>query len=598
VNAPMMRWEAAQQQQRALPHNVEMEQGLIGAILLNNDAFLRVSGIVAAEHFHEEIHQSIWSVMAAQISKGQVANPITLKTYLGNPELTPGKTLVAYLAGLASDAPTGRSSAESYARTVRDLYLRREVIAMAERAAAVAYDAPVESTAETIFSDVERDLEALRPAVQKEDDGFCDFGQVESDDVYEAYKREAGVVGLSTGLPRLDDVLNGLQNSDLIIIAGRPGVGKTSLATGIAVNVARYVKARNAEGEKRGPVGFFSLEMSRKQLKTRVVADMANVSARKLLRGNGTQEEMQAFANADREFVDLPLTIDQTGALSIAAVKLRARALKKRKGLSLLVIDYLQLLTGSGGKGRDHNRTQEVTEITAGLKALAKELDVPVIALSQLSRRVEEREDKRPMLSDLRESGSIEQDADSVIFVYREEYYLQNAKPREEGEAMGRWYGLMKRWEGIAEAIVAKNRHGSVGTVELGFEGEFTRFTNEPPWRSPDPEEARKAAKHVRLTAHGEALRDILKELAVSIGRRPTIQERDHKPALPAGAMLIDRERVKEVFRERVVVDLNETEARSKMQAAADNLRLAKLTANYTNPDKQNFIYLVELIAE
>jgi replicative DNA helicase len=598
VNAPMIRWEAAQQQQRAMPHNVEMEQGLIGAVLLNNDSFLRVSGIVAAEHFHEEIHQSIWSVMAAQISKGQVANPITLKTYLGDPELAPGKKLVAYLAGLASDAPTGRSSAESYAKTVRDLYLRREVIAMAEKAAAIAYDAPVEATAETIFADVERGLETLRPAVQKEDDGFCDFGHVPSDEVYDAYQRQAGVVGLSTGLSRLDDVLNGLQNSDLIIGAGRPGTGKTSWATGVAVSVAKYVRARRADGVDLGPVGFFSLEMSRKQLKTRVIADIASVSARKLLRGEGSNEEMTAYANAERELADLPLTIDQTGALSISSLKLRARALKKRRGLSLLVIDYLQLITVGEKKGRDNNRTQEVTEITSGLKALAKELDIPIIALSQLSRKVEERDDKRPMLSDLRESGSIEQDADSVLFIYREEYYLQNAKPREEGEAMGRWYGLMKRWEGIAEIIVAKNRHGSVGTVELGFEGEFTRFTNEPPWRSPDPEEARKAAKHVRLTAHGEALRDILKELAVSIGRRPTIQERDHKPALPAGAMLIDRERVKEVFRERVVVDLNETEARSKMQAAADNLRLAKLTANYTNPDKQNFIYLVELIAE
>jgi replicative DNA helicase len=596
MNALNARIDAAQPV-RELPHNVEVEQALIAAVLVNNDAFLKVSTIVTADHFFEEIHQSIWAVIASLIGKGQVAAPMTLKTFLQNPELAPGRTLMAYLAGLVADS-TGFVNVVSYANTVRDLFLRREVIAMSERLAAVAYDAPVEATAETIFAEVERDLEGLRPTVQKEDDGFCDFGRVDAHEVYDAYERQAGIVGLSTGLDRLDDMLNGLQPSDVIIVAGRPGTGKTSLATGVAVSVAQHVRKRLQEGVALGPVGFFSLEMSRQQLKNRVLASIANVSGKKLLRGNGTKEEMQAFANADRELRDLPLTIDHTGALSISSLKLRARALKKRKGLSLLIVDYLQLLSGSNSKGRDYNRTQEVTEITTGLKALAKELNVPIIALSQLSRKVEERDDKRPMLQDLRESGSIEQDADSVIFVYREEYYLQNAKPREEGEAMQRWALQMAKWEGVAELIIAKNRHGSVGTVEVGFEGEFTRFTNTPPWRSPDPEEARDKVKHIKLSSHAEALREILKEQAVLIGRRPTIVERDHKRGLPAGAMLIDREAVKAQFRERIVPDLNETEARSKMQAASDSLRLAKLTANYTNPDKQNFIYLVELIAE
>jgi len=588
----------SRQEMREPPHNVEMEQGLIGAILLNNDAFLRVSSIVAAEHFHEEMHQTIWSVLAAQISKGQVANPVTLKTFLGNPELAPGKTLMGYLAGLAGDAPVGRASAESYARTVRDLYLRRELITMSEKLAAIAYEAPVEATAETIFADSERALESLRPAVQKEDEGFSDFDSISTAEVHEAFRDQRGIVGMSTGLPRLDEVMNGLQNSDLIIIAGRPGMGKSALASNITVTVARHVQRLRTGGENPGVVAFSSLEMSAKQIKHSIVSDLASVSASKLAKGQATAEEMQAFVDAERELRNLPLKIDQTGGLSIQQVKMRARALKKRHGLCLLVVDYLQLLSGTPNKGRDQNRTQEVTEITTGLKALAKELDIPIIALSQLSRDVEKRPDRRPMLADLRESGSIEQDADAVIFIYREEYYLRNEKPREEGEAMVAWRAKMDRWEGVAEVHVAKNRHGSVGTIELGFEGQFTRFTPEPPWRSPDPEEARKAAKTVRMTPHGEALRDILKELAVSIGRRPTIEERDHKPALPAGAMLIDRERVKEVFRERVVVDLNETEARSKMQAAADNLRLAKLTANYTNKEKQNFIYLVELIAE
>lgn len=592
----LARYEAANDPARELPHNVDMEQALIGAVLANNDVFMRVSAIVETEHFHEEIHQAIWSVMAALIGKGQVANPITLKTYLGNPELAPGVTLMNYLVRISTDVALGRANAASYANTVRDLFLRRQIIEMANNLLGVAYEAPVDATAETIFGDAERAIEGLRPAVQKDEGGFCDFGDVPSDDVYDAYQRQAGIVGLSTGLSRLDDILGGLQNSDLIIVAGRPAMGKTALATGIAVTVARHVRARREEGQDLGPVGFFSLEMSRKQLKTRVVCDMANVSARKLLRGDGDNAEMTAYAHAERDLANLPLVIDETGALSIASLKLRARALKKRRGLSLLVVDYLQLLTGSDKKSRDHNRTQEVTEITTGLKALAKELEIPIIALSQLSRKVEERDDKRPMLSDLRESGSIEQDADRVIFVYREEYYVQNAKPREEGEALSRWYARMAKWEGVAEAIVAKNRHGTVGTATLGFVGEFTRFTPEPPWRSADPEEAR--SKKVTLTDHGMALREILRELATVVGTRPTAEDLSARPGLPDRALLIPRDEVKKVFFERVVADLPPAEGARKLQAAADNLRRHKLTESLANSEGVKVVYLVELIAE
>jgi replicative DNA helicase len=583
------------QQERTLPFNIDVEQALIGAVLLNNDAFMKVSAIVATEHFHEEMHQAIWSTIAAIIGKGQVATPVTLKTYLGNPEFGEGKTLLSYMTGLATSATTVMN-APSYARTVRDLHLRRELVAMSERLASIAYEAPVEATAETIFAESERALEALRPSVQKDDEGFYSFDDISTAEVHEAYKEQRGIVGMSTGLPRLDEVLNGLQNSDVIVVAGRPGMGKSALASNIAVSAARYLKSRAEAGDEPGVVGFSSLEMSGAQIKHRIISDMASVSAKKLLKGLATAEEMQAFVDAERDLRGLPLQIDQTGGLSIGQVKMRARALKKRRGLKLLVIDYLQLLSGNERKGRDVNRTQEVTEITTGLKALAKELNIPIIALSQLSRDVEKRDDKRPMLADLRESGSIEQDADAVVFIYREEYYLRNAKPREEGEALGHWYAKMNKWEGVAEVHVAKNRHGSTGTVELGFVGEFTRFTPEPPHRFADPEEAR--TKKVTLTDHGMALREILRELSSVFGTRPTIADIEAKPGLPPNAMLIPRDEAKKVFFERVVADLPPAEGARKLQAASDNLRRHKLTESFNNSEGTKVVYLVELIAE
>jgi replicative DNA helicase len=575
------------------PSNVDLEGDLIGSILVSNDVYRKVSTIVQADHFAEPAHQQIWSVLAAQIEKGHAATPITLKTYLGDGDFG-GITPMAYLARLAS-ASTGARGAQDYARMVRDLYLKRKLIRLGEAIISIAADSPVAATGESLFADVERDLEALRPVVTAEDADFMEFGGISTTEVYDAYQNQRGFVGLSTGLSRLDEVLNGLQNSDLIIIAGRPASGKTSLVTNIGVHVAQHVLAQREAGVRLGPVGFSSLEMNSAQLKQRILADMASVSLQKLLKGRADRDDMEAFMRAEEQFKRLPLMIDATGGLTIAQLKMRARSLKRRHGLSLLIVDYLQLLSGTGKRD---NRVSEVTEITMGLKALAKELDVPIIALSQLSRRVEERDDKRPMLSDLRESGSIEQDADSVIFVYREEYYLQQSKPREDGDAMNRWYAQMAKFEGVAEAIVAKNRHGAAGTVELGFEGQFTRFTNEPRFRAPDPNEAREIAQRIVLTSHGKALKEILQELAVNIGRRPNTEELAHKPTLPKGALLIDREEVKRLFVERVVVDLTDTEGRKKLQAAVDNLRNAKLTGNYTNPEKQNFVYLVELIAE
>lgn len=492
---------------RLPPANLVVEQALLGAVLVNNDTYRKVSGIVEEAHFAEEIHRRIWHVLSGLAAKGHVANPLTLQTFLGDADLG-GVTVSQYLARVAAEATTV-INAPDYARTVRDLALRRRILGLAQEISDIAYDAPVEESAETIFADLERRLEEMRPAVTGEGVEFIEFGAISSEDIYDAYRRGAGLVGESTGLPALDAALGGLQKTDLIILAGRPAQGKSALAGNIARAVALRLQQRRQEGERTGVVGFFSLEMGAPQIKQRLLSDAADVPFFKLKRGIADQSDMERYVQAERELRALPLMIDATGGLSIAQIKMRARSLQRRRGLELLIVDYLQLLTGTPNR-RDPNRVQEVTEITTGLKALAKELDVPILALSQLSRKVEERPDKRPMLSDLRESGSIEQDADSVMFVFREETYIKNEKPREGTEAYADWERRMRRAAGRAEVIIAKNRHGPCATVDLGFEGGFTRFTNTPP---EPPEEERVGERRTR-----KAKITLPREATVSLG--------------------------------------------------------------------------------
>jgi replicative DNA helicase len=294
-----------------------------------------------------------------------------------------------------------------------------------------------------------------------------------------AYKRDGGLSGVATGFRDLDSKMGGLQPSDLIIVAGRPSMGKTALATNIAFHVARAL-ARGDHGDGRpaeGVVGFFSLEMSSEQLATRIIAEQAGISSEKIRRGRIDANEFDRIVEAAQELQTLPLFIDQTGGITVAQLAARARRLKRQHGLALLVVDYLQLLAGSSRRASE-GRVQEVTEITTGLKALAKELAVPVIALSQLSRQVEQREDKRPQLSDLRESGSIEQDADVVMFVFREEYYVERRQPREGSPEHLAWQDEMEQVQGLADVIIGKQRHGPTGTVRLQFRADITRFAD------------------------------------------------------------------------------------------------------------------------
>ena len=469
---------------RSAPHNIEAEQSLLGAILVNNDAFYRVSDFLEPKHFFEPIHQTIYETTSSLIRMGKIATPVTLKTFVpAETEIGGGMTVGQYLARLAAEATT-IINAQDYGRTIYELALRRDLIGIGEDMVNVAYDAPVDFAPRAQIEDAERRLYELAES-GRYDGGFQRFSQalaVAVDMAAKAFQRDGKLSGIATGLRDLDIKMGGLQPSDLVIIAGRPGMGKTALATNIAYNIAKAHRAEvQADGTMKsvngGIVGFFSCEMSAEQLATRILAEQTAIASSTIRRGGITESDFEKIRNYSIELQSLPLYVDETGGLSISQLTARARRLKRQKGLDLIVVDYIQLLVGSGKRGND-NRVQEVTEITTSLKALAKELNVPVIALSQLSRQVENRDDKRPQLSDLRESGSIEQDADVVMFVYREEYYLANKEPRIGTPEYEKWQLDMSLVHGKAEVIIGKQRHGPTGTVELQFEGQFTRFSD------------------------------------------------------------------------------------------------------------------------
>ena len=417
---------------------------------------------------------------------GKVATPVTLKTFLPADTDIGGMTVGQYLARLAAEATT-IINAQDYGRTIYELSLRRDLIRIGEDMVNVAYDAPVDFAPRAQIEDAERQLYELAES-GRYDGGFQRFSQaltVAVDMAAKAFQRDGKLSGIATGLRDLDTKMGGLQSSDLIIVAGRPGMGKTSLATNIAYNVAKaYVGEVQADGTTKavngGVVGFFSCEMSAEQLATRIIAERTGIPSSSIRRGGISEADFEKIRDYSIELQSLPFFVDETGGLSIAQLMARARRLKRQKGLDLIVVDYIQLLTGSGKRGNE-NRVQEITEITTSLKALAKELNVPVIALSQLSRQVESRDDKRPQLSDLRESGSIEQDADVVMFVFREEYYLANKEPRAGTPEYEKWQLDMSLVHGKAEVIIGKQRHGPTGTVALQFDASVTRFADLAP---------------------------------------------------------------------------------------------------------------------
>ncbi len=466
------------------PHNLEAEQALLGAVLFDNAAYERLSDRLQARHFHEPFHERLFGAMEEAIRKGQLAEPIGLMERFRRDPAFEDLGGLRYLADLVDRAPPA-ANAPDYARIVYDLALRREVLRISgEMAKSAVEDAETEAREQ--IEQAEQQLYNLAETGGSST-GFQSFagalqGAVEM--TAEAFSRDGGLAGVSTGLIDLDQKLGGLHKSDLLILAGRPSMGKTALATNIAFHVARnYAWEPQPDGSRKtvngGVVAFFSLEMSAEQLAMRMLADVSGVSSDRLRKGEIDQHEFAKVRDAALEIQDSPFYIDATGGLSISKLTARARRLKRSVGLDLLVVDYLQLVTtGGDGSRANENRVQEVSQITMGLKALAKELSIPVLALSQLSRQVEQREDKRPQLSDLRESGSIEQDADAVMFVYREAYYKGRAEPREGSQEHLAWQDEMDQIRHVAEVIIGKQRHGPIGSVKLHFNDETVRFGN------------------------------------------------------------------------------------------------------------------------
>ena len=459
---------------RVLPYNIEAEQGLLGVLLIDNRAQEKIGDLLKFDHFYLPAHQRIYRAISTMIDRGQTASPVTLKGYFEKDQDLADVGGAEYLSDLAAGI-VSTINADDYARTIYDLYLRRELITLGEEVVNEAFDQRLEVEAQDMIEAAEAKLFSLAETGQVQG-GFVtlrDSVLTAIDLAEKAYKTDGHVTGVTTGLRDLDKLLGGLQKSDLLILAGRASMGKTALATNIAFNAAKSYAENKGEG---AVVGFFSLEMSSDQLATRILADCSNISGDAIRKGNIRQEDFRAFVEASQRLSQVPLYIDDTPALSISAVRTRARRLKRQHDLSMLVVDYLQLLRGNGSKQGQENRVLEISEITRGLKAIAKELEIPVLALSQLSRAVEQREDKRPMLSDLRESGSIEQDADVVMFVYREEYYLSRSEPEPGTEKHMKWQENMERAHNIGECIIAKQRHGPIGTVRMQFDGRLTRF--------------------------------------------------------------------------------------------------------------------------
>jgi replicative DNA helicase len=467
-----------QEAYRHVPYDIDVEQALLGAILVDNHAIERVSSVLKSEHFYDPLHARLFDAMMASFERGgAVITPLTLHAAM---KADPGLVEVgghAYLSGLAQAAPA-LANVRDYAGILHDLAVRRSLIRLGEDIVNTAFEAPHEMPPQAQIEEAEKALYRISET-SRYGEGPIDFAEALKravDSAEKAQLRGGRISGVSTGFADLDSLLGGLQMSDLLILAGRPGMGKTALATNIAFNAARFYAQDMADGVEvtRGaPVLFFSLEMAAQQLSARILSEQTEIEMSKIRSGRFSDSEWQRFVHRMQDLSTLPLYIDDTGGISIAQIAARARRFKREKKIGVIVIDYLQLIEPSR---RAENRVQEITEVTKGLKALAKELNVPVLALSQLSRGVDSRDDKRPVLSDLRESGSIEQDADVVMFVYREAYYLKSRKPAEDDPEFAKWSEKMERVNHLADLLVEKHRHGATTRIELFFDDRFTRF--------------------------------------------------------------------------------------------------------------------------
>ena len=455
------------------PSNIEAEQALIGSILVNNDIIDEISTLINPSIFFDPAHVKIYEVIEVLNNKGMIANPITLKNFFEKDNMLDDVGGTEYLVKLTRFSSSSKQATD-YAKIIHEMYLRRQLILISEKLSADTLNASnKEENAENIIEDTEKSLFDLAERGSFSQ-SFLPFNKA-LDQTIEmatlAMQNDQGIVGVPTGLMDLDEKLGGLHKSDLIILAGRPSMGKTALATNIAYNASHNILKR----QEKSSVAFFSLEMSSEQLSTRILSEQARIRSDDIRRGKVTEEEINRYIETSRNIYNLPLYIDETPAITIATLSNRARRIKRLFGLNLIVVDYIQLMRASSVSKSD-GRVQEISEITQGLKALAKELSVPVLALSQLSRAVEQRDDKQPQLADLRESGSIEQDADVVMFVFREAYYLERKQPKLGSIEHAEWQSKMNDVNGLADIILGKQRHGPTGTVKVEFEGIYTKF--------------------------------------------------------------------------------------------------------------------------
>jgi len=454
-----------------VPKNIEAEQTILGSILANNEIFDEITDQLDESYFFDPIHRKIYKIIANLISKGLLANPVTIKNFFNSKEELIEIGGIDYLVKLTKVSTT-KNQIKYYSQLLSDLYIRRQLINISEETLEESKNKDLEISGTNILENTERKLFEIaeRGEFQRSFVTFKDALKETIDMATAAYKNDQGIVGVPSGLTDLDDRLGGLHKQDLVIIAGRPSMGKTALATNIAFNASLNIKKNNLKTS----VAFFSLEMSSEQLSTRILSEQSRIKSNDIRRGKINQDDFERFIEASKNLEMLPLHIDDTPAITISALSNRARRLKRKEGLDLIVIDYIQLMKSSGY--RNEGRVLEIAEITQGLKALAKELDVPVLALSQLSRQVEQREDKKPQLSDLRESGSIEQDADVVMFVFREQYYLEKQEPKPGTAEHVEWQEKMSQIHNEAEILIGKQRHGPTGVIKLEFESAFTKF--------------------------------------------------------------------------------------------------------------------------
>jgi replicative DNA helicase len=454
-----------------IPSNIEAEQNLLGSILVNNDIIDEIANTIKPEKFYDPIHVKIYEVIESLNRKGMIANPITLKNYFEKNQGLDEVGGVEYLVKLTRFSSSVKQAID-YAKIVQENFVRRELVKISQYIKDDTLNIDDDKSSDLIIEDAEKLLFDLAERGSFSQ-SFMKFNLALDQSIHmaeQAMKNDQGIVGVPTGLTDLDEKLGGLHKSDLVIIAGRPSMGKTALATNIAYHAAKDIQLKSVKSS----VAFFSLEMSSEQLSTRILSEQSRIKSNDIRRGKATEEELGRYIETSRDIYDLPLYIDETPAITISSLSNRARRIKRKFGLSLIVVDYIQLMRTNSK--RNDGRVQEISEITQGLKALAKELGVPVLALSQLSRAVEQRDDKKPQLADLRESGSIEQDADVVLFVFREEYYEEKKQPKLGSIEHAEWQSKMNDIAGMAEILIGKQRHGPTGNIQVEFEGMYTKF--------------------------------------------------------------------------------------------------------------------------